>query len=109
MIRPVEANRLELAAFEIHERAAEELEAGARYYEERVGGLGTEFLAEVARTARYRRRTTSNRKPLGGRRRQVIVQRFPYKLIYRETVTGTPRLLAVAHMRGQPGYWRESR
>jgi plasmid stabilization system protein ParE len=43
--------------------------------------------------------------PLGGPNRRYLVQRFPYGLIYREEGDRI-FILAVAHLRRRPEYWR---
>ena len=38
--------------------------------------------------------------------RRVVLQRFPYLTVFRETAAGV-EILAVAHGRRRPGYWRD--
>jgi len=38
--------------------------------------------------------------------RRVVLSRFPYIVVFRETVTEI-EIVAVAHGRRRPGYWRE--
>lgn len=47
--------------------------------------------------------------PLAGGRRRLLLDRFPYVLIYRPLPGGGVRVLAVAHGRRRPGYWRHRR
>jgi plasmid stabilization system protein ParE len=41
-----------------------------------------------------------------GRTRRVLVSRFPYQLVYRLR-PGEVVVVAVAHMKRRPGYWRD--
>ena len=38
--------------------------------------------------------------------RRMILRRFPYLLVFRETAAGI-EIIAVAHGRRRPGYWRD--
>lgn len=37
--------------------------------------------------------------------RRYLLKRFPYLVVYRETATGL-QVIAVAHAKRKPGYWR---
>jgi hypothetical protein len=89
-----------------HRLAAREYEEARNWYERRRAGLGPEFANEtdraIARIAKY-----PNRWPIYFERfRRVRLRRFPYSLYY--FVVGSSRVLvlAVAHARRRPGYWR---
>jgi plasmid stabilization system protein ParE len=38
--------------------------------------------------------------------RRMVLQRFPYLLVFREAAAGV-EVIAVAHERRRPGYWRD--
>ena len=38
--------------------------------------------------------------------RRMVLQRFPYLILFRETAAGV-EIVAVAHGRRRPGYWRD--
>jgi plasmid stabilization system protein ParE len=38
--------------------------------------------------------------------RRMVLQRFPYLVVFRETSAGI-EIIAVAHGRRRPGYWRD--
>jgi len=38
--------------------------------------------------------------------RRLVLQRFPYLVVFREIAAGA-EIIAVAHGRRRPGYWRE--
>ena len=87
-------------------RAAElELAAAVRTGEARARGLGRDLLNEVERVVTLLCDLPDIGERLDDRRRRFPLQRFPYGVIYR--VAGdTLRILAIAHRRQRPGYWR---
>ncbi|MEW6688102.1 MAG: type II toxin-antitoxin system RelE/ParE family toxin [Pseudomonadota bacterium] len=46
--------------------------------------------------------------PIGSKRRRVLVARFPYSIVYRHDPDFI-LIVAVAHQRRRPGYWRGRR
>jgi toxin ParE1/3/4 len=90
---------------DFHPDAEEELAEAAFRYNGEVEGLGDRFVAEI-------RRATSllNDHPHIGQRideqlSRLILRRFPYSVIYAAHQDGIS-VLAVAHHRRRPGYWR---
>jgi plasmid stabilization system protein ParE len=87
-----------------HPEAQAEFIAAARHYEAQANNLGLDFISAVETT--YRRLVTfpESGRPFASRLGRVLVPGFPY-LIYRAE---PDRLLivAVAHVRRRPGYWR---
>jgi plasmid stabilization system protein ParE len=91
---------------EFHPAAAEELVETTAFYERRVSGLGMGFILEVERVV-----DLVQAHPLVGQRieeafRRIVLVRFPYSLIY-SVEADRIWIVAVAHHRRQPGYWRE--
>ena len=88
-----------------HPEARSELIAAARYYESQAENLGLDFVSAVEAT--YRRLVTfpESGHPFGSRLRRVLVPGFPYGLIYRAEPDRV-LIVAVAHIRRRPGYWR---
>ena len=90
-----------------HDLAVAELDEGAAWYEERKAGLGAEFRIAIEDAVH---RIQNN--PLAGSRygrtrfRFVLVRRFPFVVFYAEGEEAI-RLMAVAHGRRRPGYWRK--
>jgi plasmid stabilization system protein ParE len=90
--------------------AEEEIDAAVAWYEAQRPGLGLEFL-EALDEARSRFVEAPQALPLvpgvsaklGVRR--CPVYRFPYWLVFIE-LPGEIRVLAVAHSRRRPGFWR---
>ena len=90
---------------EFHSEAEEELLESALFYDSRVKGLGESFTSEVQRTVEMIREHPDLGSPLGSKVRRVLVRRFPYNIIYRHDANRI-FILAVAHQRRRPGYWR---
>ena len=90
--------------------ASHELEAAALWYEARRSGLGLTFLAAVDRTVDHLATWPDAGSLVPGvpahlEVRQMPVVRFPYRVAYLVT-SRELRVLAVAHTRRRPGYWR---
>ena len=90
-----------------HPEARAEFMAAVAYYNEQASGLGAQFIDEVERAVQL----IADQPGLGmpgeqsrGLRRWLL-RRFPYYVIYRSE-PGTTLILAVAHHRKRPGYWR---
>jgi len=93
------------------DEAEAELRAAARWYEERQAGLGTEFLVAVdAALDRIVRFPSTGspvpRLPVDLPVRRAPVKRFPYQVIYLH-LKARVRVLAIAHDRRRPGYWKD--
>nr|MBA2669637.1 type II toxin-antitoxin system RelE/ParE family toxin [Gemmatimonadota bacterium] len=75
-------------------------------YEDRAPGLGREFFEEVMadiRTAVENPEVgTTQESPF----RRMLCRRFPFVVVYRQA-DDELRILAVAHQRRRPGYWKE--
>ena len=92
--------------FGLHPEAVAEAQIAREWYEARSPAAGRSFMAELDRAieqiAEAPRRWTEYR--FGTRR--YLMRRFPFVVIYR--VSGSAiEVLAVAHGRRRPGYWRE--
>jgi len=90
---------------EFHPEALEEADAAAALYKQRHPGLEIRFLEALNDTiARITRNPLMYRR-IGGEIRKCRVMRFPYGVIYRlkdERI----EVIAVMHLRQQPGYWK---
>ena len=91
---------------EFHRAANDELRAAALFYEDRVPGLGEQLLTEVEHACSR----LGEHQALGPRldpvHRRLGLRRFPFALIYRIT-TSKVQIVAVAHDRRKPGYWKQ--
>ena len=94
----------------IETEAAAELEEASRWYDDRRPGFGMEFLEAIDVALSHIARWPRAGAPVPGVTRDLPVRRvpagrFPYNVVYLETPTAL-RILAVAHDRREPGYWR---
>ncbi|HEU0036277.1 MAG TPA: type II toxin-antitoxin system RelE/ParE family toxin [Kofleriaceae bacterium] len=95
----------------VDDEAVEELESAAQWYEARRRDLGIDFVREVREALR---RISSEPQiwplvpnvpeRLGVRR--FVLRRFPYAIIFAEFADEI-RVLAIAHSKREPGFWRE--
>ena len=92
--------------FELHPDAVIEAWEARRHYSEIDPDLGERFYRAVD-AARRRIAAAPERWPthLHGTR-HLLVRGFPYRLVY-VIEGGTVVLLAVAHAKRRPGYWRK--
>ena len=97
-----------MIAYRFHPAAQVELEEAAAFYESRLAGLGKFFAAEIERTISIVRQFPESGSALAGGQRRAIVARFPYSIVYREQGDAIV-IVAVAHQRRRPGYWRGRR
>ncbi|PYO38324.1 MAG: plasmid stabilization protein [Candidatus Rokuibacteriota bacterium] len=91
--------------YSFHPEAEAELVGAALFYESRMVGLGRAFATEVERTVSLIREHPDAGSPAGLPHRQMRVHRFPYSVVYRRDQESL-LILAVAHQRRHPGYWR---
>lgn len=90
----------------LHSAAQAELDRAADYYEQQRPGLAREFIDEVQRTFRHVQRFPRSGSAFGlTEYRKCVVQRFPYLIFFRE-LEDTIWIVAVAHAKRKPGYWR---
>ena len=94
----------------LHPAADEELTAAAQWYEDRSAGLGERFLDEcvgaLLAIERHPRRFAKARYRTSREVRRKLLDHFPYAAVY-EVRAEECVVLAVAHARRRPGYWRE--
>lgn len=96
-----------MGSIEILEEAQAELEEAVRWYRERNRRAAISFVTDY-RTAVKRIVAMPLTWPedASGTRR-VLFDRFPYKVVYRFFLPNERILLvAVAHQKREPGYWR---
>jgi plasmid stabilization system protein ParE len=85
--------------------AREELNEAAAFYEAAVPGLGEAFLVDVERAIETVRENPRIGAPVGHRFRRTFVGRFPFSIVYLDR-GGEIVIIAIAHQRKRPGYWR---
>ena len=100
MIRPVR----------VSPPAAVELEAATRWYEQQRPGLGRHFLSAVQdaleRIGRLPKAGSSI--PVDSEARRALVRGFPYAIVYRVGREAI-EIVAFAHAKRRPGFWRDRR
>jgi plasmid stabilization system protein ParE len=93
--------------FRLLQPAVRELREAAKYYEDRVPGLGFDFLHEVRATIRRIDIQPEAWFTLGGEVRRCRTHRFPYGVIYiveRDEVL----IISVMHLHRHPDSWRRN-
>lgn len=93
------------------EKAAEELEAVAQFYERERAGYGHLFMVEVskkvARAADFPKSGTRIQDTDPERDvRSFVLSKFPY-IVVTAIVAGRRAVVAVAHQHRRPGYWKD--
>ena len=87
--------------------AREEFSAAVRWYEEQRPGLGGEFFDAVVHVTSLIQAQPEIGTPSPDRQtRRVLVQRFPYQVVYRLSADEIV-IVAIAHLKRRPGYWRK--
>ena len=91
-----------------HPDAESEMDEAAEFLDRESPGLGVAFLSAVQRAVDQIRSSPESAQLIQGRVRRELVVKFPYSVVY--SVRGTQiRLLAVAHQKRRPYYWRSRR
>lgn len=85
--------------------AEEEMTEASVFYEAATSGLGAGFLNEIQRAINILREHPELGQPIGRGLRRALLHRFPFSLIYAVKV-GEILVVAIAHQRRRPGYWR---
>ena len=88
-----------------HPEASLELVEAAQFYDSRQEGLGNRFLDALDNALEAITEDPLLWRPDSCGRRQYLIWRFPYQLIYRIEKSQII-ILAVAHAGRKPGYWK---
>ncbi|MBI4685677.1 MAG: type II toxin-antitoxin system RelE/ParE family toxin [Nitrospirae bacterium] len=86
--------------------AEQEMFEAAKYYESQATDLGIDFLSETERAVNSVAELPITWPVVEGELRRRLVKKFPFGILYRiepEEIV----IVAVAHLRRKPGYWRE--
>lgn len=87
---------------EFHPEALEEAQAAMRWYRERSEPAAVGFMRELERAVAE----APQRWPAGAAgTRRFLLRRYPFCLVYRERPSSV-QIIAAAHGRRRPGYWR---
>jgi toxin ParE1/3/4 len=85
--------------------AEQEMLEAARYYESQASGLGVKYLSEIEHAVESIAEFPMTWPKVEGELRRRLVRRFPFGILYRiesEEII----IVAVAHLRRKPGYWK---
>ena len=87
--------------------ASDELAEAVGWYETRRAGLGGEFFdaVVVALTLIEARPEIGTAISADGQTRRLLVDRFPYQVVYRLRPTEIV-IAAIAHLKRRPEYWK---
>ena len=85
--------------------AREDLNDAAAFYEASVPGLEDAFLDDVERAIDDIRENPRIGAPIGREFRRAILRHFPFTIVYAERDDEIV-IVAIAHDRRRPGYWR---
>jgi plasmid stabilization system protein ParE len=88
-----------------HESASAEFEAAFEWYYQRSEFVASRFAEEVSRAIAMINDAPKRWPTANHGTRKFLLQRFPFAVFYRELPFGI-QVLAVAHGRRRPGYWK---
>ena len=94
------------ASVRILPAALEEADAATEWYRRRSMRAAEMFLDELDRAIERIGDHPGRFPEYAFGTRRMVLQRFPYLLIFRKTAAGV-EVIAVAHGRRRPGYWRD--
>ena len=86
--------------------ARTEFLASVKYYEDCQHGLGNRFRLAIESATEKIQESPFRYRVLHAPFRRYLLQQFPFSLIY-SIEPDHIRIIAVAHMKGKPGYWLE--
>jgi len=89
-----------------HPGASEDYAAAFAWYYARGTALASDFEREIDRGIRLVSRNPLRWPKFDDQRRRLVVRKFPYSIIY-ELHGNDVVILAVAHGKRRPNYWRE--
>src|SRR5712691_6727719 len=98
--QPAVARELEYLA-----EALQEVEAAARWYAERSATAATAFSEEIDAAESAIVRLPEAWPPFDHGTRRYLLRRFPFSVVYRVEARRI-MIVAVAHARRRPGYWK---
>jgi plasmid stabilization system protein ParE len=90
---------------DIHPEAIAEAQAAQRWYRERSASAAEAYLAELDSAVEAIAENPEMWPRYVQGTRRFMLHRFPFYLVYRETA-GRLEIIAAAHGRRKPGYWK---
>lgn len=92
-----------------HRLAAQEYRFARQWYRQRDASVAERFRVAVDSTANRIAQDAESFPILVDDIRSVRVQRFPYMLVFVRESAGSLLVLAMAHAKRRPGYWKRRR
>ena len=89
----------------VHPEAIAVARAAREWYEARNAEAAEAFMAELDAAIDRIEETPRQWPPYLAKTRRYLLRRFPFFVVFREA-DDRVRILAVAHARRRPGYWR---
>ena len=89
-----------------HLEAEKEMNFAAKKYNDKMWGLGLDFLDEIDRALNVIQCSPERWVVIAENIRKYILHRFPYKIIY-ENINHSIYILAVGHHKQKPEYWKD--
>ncbi len=86
--------------------AEEEMYEAAKFYQSHAKGLGSDFLLEIESAVLSIAESPLTWPTIEGDLRRRLVRRFPFGILY-YIESGDIVVVAVAHLRRKPGYWKK--
>ena len=90
---------------EFHEEARSETLAAHAWYSERSEVVASRFVSELEQSLGFIQAGPKRWPGYVSDTRRFFLRHFPFVVVYRETAD-TIQVLALAHMRRRPGYWK---
>lgn len=90
----------------IHPAALEEADSAVTWYARRSRRAAGMFLDELDRAIDQIRQNREQYSPDEFSARRLVLRRFPFAIVFRRVAAGV-EIIAIAHGRRRPGYWRE--
>jgi len=97
---------LKAESLRIHPAALEEAAAATNWYAQRSRRAAERFLDELDRAIDQIAQNPAQCASYEFGTRRMVLRRFPFVIVFREASDGV-EIIAVAHARRQPGYWRD--
>ena len=89
-----------------HPAAEIEAQEVLRWYADRNPNAAVQFSLELNEAVERIIENPHRFAPLEGNIRRALLQNYPYAVVYRETGNEI-QILAIAHGKRRPGYWRK--
>lgn len=91
---------------EFHPEAIADARAAREWYAHHDPAVGDAFMTELDRAMELIVAGPAQWPPYLHGTRRFLLRHFPYSVVYQE-IGGVVRVVAVAHARRKPGYWRK--